>query len=402
MTEPSQLHVVMLSWEFPPRIIGGIAPHVYELSRALAKNGADVHVVTCDFPEAKDREQVDGVHVYRVDSYKFPTPDFATWTAMMNLNLQLAAAEVIKSLNMGVLIHAHDWLVANASIGLKHMFRAPLVATIHSTEYGRRNGLHNDYQRLIHSTENWLCRESWRIICCSHYMAFHVQTVLGVSALKLEVIPNGVDIQKFAGPYEHASFRARFATPEEKLVLYIGRLVHEKGVGILVEAIPLVLRSLNAKFIIVGEGYMKEQLIKRMQELGIGEKTFFTGFLDDTTVRQLFRTADVFVAPSLYEPFGIVALEAMAAKTPVLTTGNGGLGEIVEHEVTGIKVYPNPESIAWGILKVLSDPDLANKLRINAYERVATMYDWENIAARTAKLYERVMEEYDAGPWKPT
>jgi glycogen(starch) synthase len=393
--------VVMLSWEFPPRIVGGIAPHVYDLSRALARRGNDVYVVTCDFPGARDRETIGGVNIIRVDSYRFPTPDFATWASMMNMNMKLAGAELMKSLGGRVLLHAHDWLVANACIGLKHMFRRPLVATIHSTEYGRRNGLHDDYQRLIHSTEAWLCREAWRVICCSRYMASQVSNVLGVPHGKVDVIVNATDPSRFEGPYDRDAFRARFAASSEKIVLYVGRLVHEKGVELLVDSIPLVLKSVDTKFVIVGEGYMKERLIKRMQELGIGGKTFFTGFLDDITVRLLFRTADVFVVPSLYEPFGIVALEAMAAMTPVVTTGVGGLGEIVEHNLTGVKVYPSPESLAWGILQVLTNPDLANKLRMNAYRRVLSEFSWERIAEETEKLYQRVMDEYEAGVWKP-
>ncbi len=402
MNSRDSLAIVMLSWEFPPRIVGGIAPHVHDLSRALAKRGNDVYVITCDFPGARSREIVEGVHAIRVESYRFPTPDFATWISMMNMNMKLAGAELMKSLGSNAVVHAHDWLVANACIGLKHLFRRPLVATMHSTEYGRRNGLHDDYQRLIHSTEAWLCREAWRVICCSRYMASQVNTVLGVPETRVDVIANGTDPHRFEGSYDRDAFRARFATPREKIVLYVGRLVHEKGVELLVESIPLVLKSADTKFVIVGEGYMKERLIKRMQELGIGEKTFFTGFLDDVTVRLLFRTADAFVVPSLYEPFGIVALEAMAAMTPVVTTGAGGLGEIVEHNLTGVKVYPTSDSLAWGILQVLTDSDLAYRLRMNAYRRVLSEFSWEVIAAETERLYQRVMGEYEAGDWKPS
>ena len=125
---------MMLSWEFPPRIIGGLAAHVHDLSKSLVQKGVEVHVVTCDFPDAPAYEDVEGIHVHRVDSYRYPTPDFATWAAMMNVNLQTKAAEIMASTKKIQLIHAHDWLVANASVGLKHVFRIPLIATIHSTE----------------------------------------------------------------------------------------------------------------------------------------------------------------------------------------------------------------------------------------------------------------------------
>lgn len=394
--------VMMLSWEFPPRIIGGIAPHVYELSKALAKMGATVYVLTCDFPGAPEYEEIDGVRVYRVDSYKFPTPDFATWTSMMNVNLQIRAAEALASAGGKIqVIHAHDWLVANASIGLKHMFRVPLIATIHSTEHGRRKGIHNDYQKMISSTETWLTREAWRVICCSSHMMREVTTTLLVPNDRIDVIPNGIDTSPYEAPYDKDAFRARFALKNEKLVLYVGRLVQEKGVGLLAEAIPRVLHDIDAKFVIVGEGYMKDQIVKRVDEMGVARKTYIPGFLDTNTVRLLFRTADVCVIPSLYEPFGIVALEAMAARTPIVTTGAGGLGEILEHDMSAFIVNPTVESIAGGIKRVLSNTTYANSLRQIAYDRVSSLYKWSAIAESTRSIYERTISEYDSGTWKP-
>lgn len=392
----------MLSWEFPPRIIGGIAPHVNNLSRNLVRKGTRVHVVTCDYPGAPEYEEVEGIKVHRVDAYKFPTPDFATWVSMMNVNLSIKAAEIMKTHKDEIrLLHAHDWLVANASIGLKHMFRVPLIATMHSTEYGRRRGIHNDYQRMISSTEAWLTREAWRVICCSNYMASEVSNALSVPSNRIDMIPNGVNLQVFEGEYGREAFRAKFALPSEKLVLFVGRLVHEKGVGMLVDAIPRILQRVDAKFVIVGEGYLKEQLLARVEELGVTHKTFISGFLDTSTVKHLFRTADVCVVPSLYEPFGIVALEAMAAKSTLVTTGSGGLGEIVEHDKHGVVVYPSAESIAWGVTRVLVDPAYADRLRQAAYERVTSAYRWDNIASTTLEVYRRVTAEYVAGQWKP-
>src|SRR3972149_7790590 len=179
----------MISWEFPPRTVGGISPHVYNLSRQLASLGVDTLVVTCDFPGAPEREALYGVRVFRVDSYKTPSPDFATWDYLMNVNMQKEASSIINSMGGNVdIIHAHDWLVANAALGLKHMFRVPLVATIHSTEIGRRNGLHTDYERMIHQTENWLAHEAWKTICCSGYMSSQVRWAYGLSEDRLVTI----------------------------------------------------------------------------------------------------------------------------------------------------------------------------------------------------------------------
>ena len=390
--------VLMLSWEFPPRIIGGLAPHVYELSRALVEKGVEVHVATCDFPGTKTLEVVDGVSIHRVDSYSYPTPDFATWVAMMNINLQREVAEILASNDIAIL-HAHDWLVASASIGLKHMFRIPLVATIHSTEHGRRNGIHNDYQRMINSTEAWLTREAWRIICCSKYMAKEITSTLAVPETKIDIVPNGIDPTPFRAPLDHEHLRSQFAQPDEKLVLYVGRLVHEKGVTNLVEAVPL-LHKFNTKFIIVGEGYLKEELIRRVKELGLSDKVYITGFLDSDTIRGLFRTADACVIPSIYEPFGIVALEAMTGGAPIVTSGSGGLGEILQHEKTATFVYHTPESIAWGIRRTLSDQKYSEDLR-NEAMRQAASYGWGAISGSTLSTYARTMMEYNQGKWKP-
>ena len=396
------MRVLMFTWEYPPRIIGGIAPHVFDLSNALSEMKDEVIVVTCDFPGAPVREQTGNVTVHRVDSYKAPTPDFASWTYTMNSNLQRHAAEILASGESVDLIHAHDWLVAEAAIGLKHMFRIPMVATIHSTEYGRRNGIHSVYQRMIHETEVWLSREAWRVICCSDYMASHVNAVLGTPRECIETIPNGVDTAKFNEPFDREAFRRNYASPEEKLVLYVGRMVHEKGPGILVEAAKMVLSNINAKFVLVGEGYMRDALEKKVWHEGLGSKFYFTGFLEDPEVKLLYRTTDVFVAPSLYEPFGIVCLEAMAAGAPVVVSDIGGLGEIVQHEKNGVTVFPNDSnSLAWGIMRVLNDQSFARRIAAEASSKVRNAYSWKAIAKQTEIFYEGILSEYRAGPWKP-
>jgi len=397
------LTVMMLTWEFPPRIIGGISPHVYYLSKSLAENGVKVYVVTCDFPGAPEHEIIDGVEVFRVESYKNPSPDFATWVYLMNVNMQKEAAALVNSLAGKVdVFHAHDWLVADAGIGLKHVFRTPLLTTIHSTEIGRRNGIHFDYEKMIHETEAWLTYEAWRVICCSDYMISHVRWAFGLPKDKLIMVPNGVDAKVYtkAERDELDQFRSRFASPEEKIVLFVGRLVYEKGVHVFVNAVPKVLQKVNAKFVIVGSGYMKEQLSSLVRNVGLAHKVLFTGFVDDDTLRGLQKCADVSVVPSLFEPFGIVALEAMAAKSPVVVSDTGGLSEIVEHDMTGVKVYAeNPDSLAWGITKVLLDENYANWIRENAYKKVQEKYDWNKIAQQTKAVYEGVLNEYSKSFW---
>jgi glycogen(starch) synthase len=399
----NKLRVMMFTWEFPPRVIGGISPHVFFLSKGLAKNGVKVYVVTCDFPGAPRHEVIDGVDVYRVDSYKNPAPDFATWVYLMNLNMQKEAAAIVNKLGNKIdVFHAHDWLVATVGIGLKHVFRKPLLVTMHSTEIGRRDGLHTDAEKMIHETEAWLTYEAWKVICCSNYMVSHVKWAFGLPEDKLVMVPNGVNTHVYEIFEKKAceSFRTKFALLEEKIVLYVGRLVYEKGIHVLINAIPKVLEKVNAKFVIVGSGYMKEQLLNIVRSMELEHKVLFLGFVDDETLLKLQKCADVSVVPSLFEPFGIVALEAMAAKSPVVVSDTGGLSEIVDHNATGFKVYPNnPDSLAWGITKILIDENYRNCLRENAYRKVQEKYGWEKIAQQTKAIYKAVLGEYFKSFW---
>ncbi len=393
--------VMMLSWEFPPRIIGGISPHVYFLSKSLVKQGVNVHVVTCDFPDTPTYEVVDGIEVHRIDSYRNPSPDFPSWIYLMNINMQKEAARLVRENGNIDIIHAHDWLVANAGIGLKHVFRKPLLVTMHSTEMGRRETLHNAAEKMIHETEGWLNFEAWRVICCSYYMVSHVKSIFGLPIDKIDMIPNGVDIDTYDSIEDNLSdFRAKFALPEEKIILYVGRLVYEKGIHVLINAVPKVLSKANAKFIIVGSGYMKEQLLTIVRGMGLEHKVLFQGFMDEKSLLRLQKCADVSVVPSLFEPFGIVALEAMAAKSPVVVSDTGGMSEIVEHDVTGVKVYPdNPDSLAWGINRILLDDEYQRRIKENAYRVVQDKYGWSKIAKQTADTYERILSEYLKSYW---
>ena len=386
--------VLMLSWEFPPRIIGGISSHVYDLSRALAGKGVEVHVVTCDFPDAPEYEEIDGAKVYRFDSYRIPAFDFLSWVFSMNRNMAQKAIEVIDAHSGRIdVIHAHDWLVAKAAIELKNLFERPLISTIHSTEAGRREGIHNDYQRTINSVEKWLVNESSMVICCSNYMADQISQTLLAPREKVRVIRNGVNVSRFDLGINYEAVRQRFAGPGEEIVLYVGRLVHEKGVHVLIGAAPKILSVLpNVRFIIVGEGGMKEQLLKEAWDFGVPQKVFFTGFVDKKTLTLLYKASAVAVVPSLYEPFGITALEAMAAHVPVVVSDVGGLSEIIEHDKTGVKVYPdNSDSLAWGIIKVLTDEAYANRLKRNAHRKIVDDYNWEKICNETMEAYHQVM-----------
>lgn len=387
------LKVLMLSWEYPPMMVGGLSRHVYDLSQKLAEQGTEVHVLTCHVEGAPAYEQVGGVHIHRIRTYQAGSLSFMEWVFQLNLAMADYGANLIRHYGSFDLIHAHDWLMNKAAKALKHQFRLPLVATIHATEHGRNRGIYTDLQRSIHGQEWELAYEAWRVIVCSDYMKEELQTLFQVPADKLDVVPNGVNPELVQVPEIDASIRDRFALPWEKMIFFVGRIVTEKGVQVLLDSVPAVLAACpDAKFVIAGKGPMLEELKHRASGYIRDGKVIFTGFIDDYTRNQLFHMAHVTVFPSLYEPFGIVALEAMAAGTPVIVSGTGGLAEIVRHEEDGYTVLPGDvPSLTTHLIKMLKDEDKARAMAAQAMFKVLTEYNWDQIAANTMKTYEAIL-----------
>jgi glycosyltransferase involved in cell wall biosynthesis len=384
----------MLSWEYPPRVIGGLARVVASLSKELAENGWQVHVVTFDHPGTLEHENDGQVIVHRVKTQTDPACDFVGWVNKLNFGMLQYAVQLHMQAPFSI-IHAHDWIVADASWVMKMGFGLPIVTTMHATEAGRMHGLHSDLQRYIHQMEWRLTYESWEVIVNSQHMYGELQHLFGLPADKMVVIPNGTDPDQFNFEFDGDSLRNSYAAPSEPIVLYVGRLVMEKGVQVLLDAAPKVLQqSPGTKFLIVGAGYYLDQLKQQAEHLGIVHNVSFLGYVPDDRLKQMYRIANVVCIPSLYEPFGIVALEGMAAGTPVVTSDTGGLRDFVEHMVTGITTYTGDAgSLAWGLLEILKDPLLARRLSRDAYEKVQHIYNWKVIAKRTAEVYKKVMAE---------
>ncbi|MDN5325991.1 MAG: hypothetical protein PWP41_687 [Moorella sp. (in: firmicutes)] len=394
------MRILMLSWEYPPQSVGGLARHVEDLAISLAARH-DVHVLTIGRPGEAFESRENGLTVHRVEAYPVHPPDFLVWVLQLNARFMEEAMILMRRYGPFQIIHAHDWLVAFTGRALKHAHHLPLIATIHATEAGRNRGLHNDLQRYINSVEWWLTYEAWRVIVCSRHMRQEVQGLFQLPADKITIIPNGVYSKKFRAGTVDPEVRRRYAAPHEKILFFVGRLVIEKGVQVLLEAMPRILSACpEAKLVVAGQGPMDSQLQNRARELGIDHKVCFAGYIDDRTRNQLYRAARVAVFPSLYEPFGIVALEAMAAGTPVVASETGGLAEIITHGVDGMRAYPgNAGSLADNILAVLQDDALAEKLSANGRRLVTEVYDWENIARRTADVYREVYNQYRRTPW---
>lgn len=394
--------VLMLAWEFPPRTVGGLARAVYDLSRALAQEGAEVHVVTCHGDETLEREVVEGVCVHRVTAPVHEDGgDFALWATVLNVRLAAMANRVLSAYGPFDVIHAHDWLVADSALMLSEMSGCPLVSTIHATEYGRHHGLHNDLQRKIAGIEQELAQRSREVIVCSEYMRAEMRFIYQVPPEKLRVLPNGVDLAEVTRGTQQALGlpRQRRGKDAGATVFYVGRLVREKGVQVLLDSAPAVLRVFpDTVFQIAGKGPMLEALQRQAAELGIGHAVQFLGFVDDERRNQLIEQADAAVFPSLYEPFGIVALEAMGIGTPTVVSQTGGLAEIVEHEVDGWLVEPGDSAqLAATLLQILSDPERAREASARGREKTITRYGWGSIARGTMQVYEDVITEHQNG-----
>ncbi|WIN00912.1 glycosyltransferase family 4 protein [Actinoplanes oblitus] len=380
----------MLSWEYPPLLVGGLGRHVHALAGALAAAGHEVTVVTRQAPGAPRVEHLEGVRVIRAaedpPAFEVTGGDLLGWALAFNHALTRAALRAVRGHRYD-LVHAHDWLVAHTAVTLRDHLDVPLVATIHATESGRHQGwLPGAHNRTIDDIERWLCAEAHRVIVCSEYMRAEVIRLFGVPAERTEVVHNGVDALRWrARPRAVAAARERYAGDDGPLVSLAGRLVYEKGVQHLLAAAPrLRERFPGLRLVVAGDGPYRKDLERRA-----GPAVSFAGFLTGHDLTALMAASDCYVVPSIYEPFGMVALEAAAAGTPVAVSSTGGLAEIVEHGVTGVCFPPgDPDALALAVGGVLADRDYARALASRARQRVVDDFNWPAIAARTAAVYD--------------
>ena len=395
------MKILVLAWEFPPRIVGGIARHVAELYPEIVNLGHEIHLLTIEFGSTPKYELVEGIHLYRCHVER--GHDFFHWVSNMNQSMTKKGQELLCSHNDFDLIHAHDWLVGDAAISLKHAFKIPILATIHATEYGRYNGIHNVKQRYIYDKEKLLAHEAWRIIVCSQYMRQEVQRVFQSPEDKVDVVYNGIRPEKkhHASGFDRQEFRRRFAEDTEKIIYYVGRMTYEKGISVLLNAAPQIIAAMEGKvkLFIIGGGNT-DRLQFQADSLNIREKCHFTGFMSDDDLDKFQTIADCAVFPSLYEPFGIVALESFAARVPVVVSNTGGLPEVVTHNQTGIITRANdPHSLTEGILQVLQRPELCQDLVQNAYKSISERFSWDDLARQTVAVYGQITYERSQATW---
>jgi glycogen synthase len=387
------MRALILSWEYPPLIEGGLARHVRKLSEGLVAEGVDVHVITRGLEGTATEEDCEGVVIHRLREPERPRDlgEFVTWVEHMNGDMLAAGVELGDRFAFDA-VHGHDWLVAVAGDHLANRFRCPLVVTIHATEYGRHQGFVDKHpQSHIHGIERWMANRAERVITCSAYMRAHVADIYGLDEARISVVQNGIDPSELEPVANLDALRAEFAAPHERLVLLVGRLVYEKGFQLALEALPgLIERLGDVRFIVAGSGTAEPELRRQAHELGLDSHGTFLGWIGDDVLHSLYRIADLTVVPSIYEPFGLVALEAMASGCPCLVADTGGLREVVPHEDVGLRFRSrDPRSLGAMAERLLTDGELRDRLVAEASEHVLS-FDWADVARQVAALYEEV------------
>ena len=390
------VRVLMLSWEYPPLVVGGLGRHVEAVARELVAAGHHVQVVVRGEKSETVDELVDGVHVRRAAAdpiaVDFTTESLLAWSQAAEHALVRAALPLVAGRRSRFdVVHAHDWLVAQSAQTIAQVTGAPLVTTVHATEAGRHHGwLPQPLNLAIHSVEGWLVQSSAAVIACSTAMRDEVTSLFEVPQSRVTVVPNGIDVQQWQiRPRDRASAQA--ARSGAPLIAFVGRLVHEKGVQTLLDALPVLRRSYpDARLVIAGTGVHEANLHARARRLRIARSVDWLGFVSDDEVAGVLAAADVIVVPSLYEPFGIVALEAAAARTPLVAADTGGLRDLIAAGVATATFRPGDvDGLTAAVRDVLADPQQSRRSTARAIRVVRQNYTWSAVAAQTAEVYSR-------------
>lgn len=374
---------LFITWEYPPYKAGGIAAHCEDLATTMASQGHSPVVIT--FGEKEEKEYRDGVEIHRVPANN-AADNTISWAMALGDRMEKKALELSKKKSFD-LVHSHDWMTVPAATGIKKTLGLPMVFTVHSTQQGR-DGIDSDYQRAIHNLEWVGTYEADQVITVGREFCDEVQHIYEVPEEKINYIPNGVDLEKFE---EHSASlnRDNYALDWEQIVLFVGRMYPQKGPGHLIEAMPHILEQKpDAKFVMCGSGATEHY--KGLAKKQVGDKVHFPGYVSDEELLSLMKESKMTVAPSVYEPFGIVPLEAAACETPTVGSYTGGMKDTIVHEYTGLHTYPaDSESIETQVTRALEDPGWSEWLGDNARDRVEDNFRWEQISAWTTGIYDK-------------
>ena len=378
-------------------VYGGLGRHVHALAETQARCGADVTVITQAIDGSAEDEVVKGVRIVRVfpDAPIVPLDEehLIAWVFGFNSGVARAGIRLLRTWSPQV-VHGHDWLVTQAAALIKDASGSPYVTTLHATEAGRHQGwLPGELSRSIHSIEWWSTYEARAVIACSEHMRWEIGRLFEPPAGKTFVIPNGIDPDSWrVTAKQRRQVRAAYPAP---LIVFSGRLEWEKGVHTLIDAMGKVRRQVpGAHLVVAGRGSTDENLREQVRRKRLGAAVTFLGWLPEDELHALVAAADVAVVPSIYEPFGMVALEAASVGTPLVVARTGGLAELVDDHVTGRTFTPGSSTeLAHALADALLDPRESTRLARAALIRVRRDFGWEAIAAQTQIVYQSAIKE---------
>jgi len=384
------MRIAMLSWESLHSVaVGGVGAHVSELAGALARKDQEVHVFTRMAPGQRYHDFIEGVHYHRC-----PYPPHDDFVDDVNnmcrsfVDRLFAVEDIIGAFDI---VHAHEWLAANAMIWIKQGRGHKSVLTVHATEYARCGNCYSSGRsQRVRDQEQAGTYWADRVICVSHATKQETISMYQVPDWKTSVIYNGVNPRRFDAHIDLGRTKQQYDIgPLDPTVFFCGRLTWQKGPDILLEAVgPVLNLHSGAKFIFAGDGDMRGWLESRAAQLGVAHAVRFLGYRNGNELPALFQLPDVVCVPSRNEPFGIVVLEAWAAGKPVVVTQNGGPNEYVTHEVDGLKIYPRPDSVIWGLATAFADFDRARRMGLNGRRKVEQRFTWDMIADQTLDIYK--------------
>ena len=381
------MRILLVTWEFPPETVGGVGAHVDGLSKSLAKDGHEVCIFTLAAPGIVEDQILAGVRIIRadVDLPWLPENDAVGFVSSGNHHITALLAQ-LDDWRPDV-VHAHDWRSAWAGHTLATLCAVPLVTTFHSTARGRHGGNVPDGDPAsIHSVESWIANVSQRVICCSRFMQREVIDGFELMPDHVQLIPNGVDVDVWAPIGDQ--YRSR-------LVLAWGRVQYEKGFQVLAQAIGRLRgRVPGIRCVIAGRGPYLPELQSQVDIEGVSDLVHLAGYVTDEELRSLLHEAGCVVIPSLYEPFGIVALESLAANAPTIVARTGGLAEIMEGTEASLMFDPgNAKELATRIERVLMNSHVSQNMQAQGAEILHARFSWDAIARSTVSAYETARAE---------
>jgi glycosyltransferase involved in cell wall biosynthesis len=390
------MRIAFFAWESLHSVpVGGVAVHVTELAAALQRRGHEVHVFTRLGEGQNTYCLADGIHYHRcpIELHR----DFVTEMNNMSNSFVyfMRQTEAYQGAHFDV-VHGHDWLCAKGIVQVKNNYSRPVFLTIHSTEFGRcgNRRFNGQSERIrIVEAEGTFCAD--RVIAVSGVLCDEVKSQYRVPDWKLRCVHNGINCSHFDGYIDPGICRRTYGIgPMDPMVLFVGRMAIQKGPDLLLEAVPGILHHRrDAKIVFVRDGYMKQSLEHRANQLGVRHAVRFLGSMSiNVDLTNLYKSADVVCVPSRNEPFGIVVLEAWAAGKPVVVTKNSGPAEIVNHNHEGFIVYDNPGSICWGIKEIFNNFSHARWMGERGRAKAAFQFSWDASASQTEGIYRELID----------